>query len=255
MGFKLSVFYICDMKKTVFAIIMQLLIPFLAVAQKNTKLKFGKVNDNVFTYTTYQLFSGTQFPSNSAYLVTNEGVVLFDTPWDETQFLPLLDSIEKKHDKKVILCIATHFHDDSSAGLEYYTGKGIATYTSKFTKELAVKHNAKKALHTFETDTVFTVGGYRIETFYPGEGHSPDNIVIWLPKDKFLFGGCFVKSIENDNLGNLSDANVDAWDDSLRKLMAKYTKPDYVETGHFKGSKGWKAVKHTRNLVRKYKKD
>lgn len=244
------------MKKTVFAIIILVLIPFLAVGQNvNTKLRFGKINDNVFSYTTYQLFSGTQFPSNSTYLVTNEGVVLFDTPWDETQFQPLLDSIEKKHNKKVVLSIATHFHDDSSAGLEYYAGKGIATYTSEFTKELAVKHSSKQAQHTFEKDTVFTVGGYRIETFYPGEGHSPDNIVIWLPKFKFLFGGCFIKSVENDNLGNLSDANVGVWEASLENLMKKYPKPNYVETGHFKGSKGWEAIKHTRKLVREYKKD
>jgi metallo-beta-lactamase class B len=244
------------MKKIVFAFIMLLFIPFCGIAQNvNTKLKFKKVTDNIYTYTNYQLFTGSPFPSNSSYLVTDEGVILFDTPWDKTQFQPLLDSIEKKHNKKVVLCIATHFHDDSSAGLEYYAGKGIATYTSKFTKELAVKHNSKQAQHTFEKDTVFTVAGQRIETFYPGEGHSPDNIVIWLPKDKFLFGGCFVKSIENDNLGNLSDANVAAWDESLENLMKKYPKPAYVETGHFKGSKGWKAVKHTLKLVRKHKED
>jgi metallo-beta-lactamase class B len=233
-----------------------MLLPVMAAAQNvNAKLKFGKINDHIFTYTNYQLFSGFPFPSNSAYLVTDEGVVLFDTPWDETQFQPLLDSIEKKHHKKVILCIATHFHDDSSAGLEYFAGKGIATYTSKFTKELAIKKGGKQAQYTFEKDTVFTVGGYRIETFYPGQGHSPDNIVIWLPKDKFLFGGCFVKSAENDNLGNLSDANVEAWDESLKKLMAKYPKPNYIEAGHFKGAKGWKIVKHTLKLVMLKQKD
>lgn len=243
------------MKMRFCIIALIILFPVLAGAQSgNTKLKFGKVNNNIFTYTTYQLFSGSPFPSNSAYLVTDAGVVLFDTPWDETQFQPLLDSIEKKHNKKVVMCIATHFHGDSSAGLEYYRNKGIATYTSKFTKELSVKSGDKLAEHTFEKDTVFTVGGYKFETFYPGEGHSPDNIVIWVPKDKFLFAGCFLKSTENDNLGNLSDANVDAWDESLLKLMERYPTPDYIETGHFKGSKGWKAVKHTLKLVRKQQK-
>lgn len=244
------------MKKIVLAIIVLLFVSFCGIAQNvNVKLKFEKINDHVFTYTNYQLFSGSPFPSNSAYLVTDEGVVLFDTPWDETQFQPLLDSIEKKHNKKVVLCIATHFHDDSSAGLEYYKSKGIKTYTSKFTKELAAKHNAKQAEYTFEKDTVFALGGYQIETFYPGEGHSPDNIVIWLPEFKFLFGGCFIKSTENDNLGNLSDANVEVWDESLRKLMTVFPKPNYVAVGHFKGSKGWKTVRHTLKLVSEYKGD
>ena len=79
----------------------------------NTKLKFTKLTDDLYVYTNYKLFSGTQFPSNSMYLVTNEGVVLFDTPWGENQFQPLLDSIEKRHNKKVVMCIATHFHDDN----------------------------------------------------------------------------------------------------------------------------------------------
>lgn len=249
----MAVFYLCIMKK-IFILMIVALFPVLGIAQKgNTKLKFAKVTDNIYTYTTYHLFSGNPFPSNSAYLVTNDGVVLFDTPWDETQFQPLLDSIEKRHNKKVVMCIATHFHDDSSAGLEYYTGKGIKTYTSKHTKELSIKNGNSLAQYTFEKDTVFNVGGYRFETFYPGEGHSPDNIVIWVEKDKFLFGGCFLKSIENNDLGNLEDANTNVWSESLSKLMKKYPKPDYTETGHFSGSKGWKSVKHTLKLVRKYK--
>lgn len=54
------------------------------------------------------------------YLVAKDGVVLFDTPWDTTQFQPLLDSIKLKHDKNVIICIATHAHEDRTGGLEYY---------------------------------------------------------------------------------------------------------------------------------------
>src|SRR5690606_13284686 len=93
---------------------------FVQAQEGNTKLKFTKITDDLYVYTNYKLFSGSQFPSNSMYLVTKDGIVLFDTPWDETQFQPLLDSIEKRHGKKVIMCIATHFHADSSAGLVYY---------------------------------------------------------------------------------------------------------------------------------------
>jgi glyoxylase-like metal-dependent hydrolase (beta-lactamase superfamily II) len=239
------------MKKILIGMIV-MLFSVLALAQNgNTKLKFTKISNTIYSYTTYHLFSGSPFPSNSAYLVTNEGVVLFDTPWDETQFQPLLDSIEKKHNKKVIMCIATHFHDDRSAGLEYFANKGIATYTSKYTKELSVKNGNKIAQHTFEKDTVFNVGGYRFETFYTGEGHTRDNIVIWFPKEKFLYGGCFIKSVENNSLGNIADANVEAWDESVIKLMEKYPTPKYVLPGHFKGSKGNKALKHTLKLLQK----
>lgn len=248
----ISRLYLYAMKKWIYILTVFVCVTGAGYAQSgNTKLKFSKITDNIYSYTTYHLFSGNPFPSNSSYLITDAGVVLFDTPWDETQFQPLLDSIQKRHNKKVVMCIATHFHDDSSAGLEYYASKGIATYTSAHTKKLSIKNGNKLAEHTFEKDTVFNVGGYRFETFYPGEGHSPDNIVIWVGKDKFLFGGCFLKSVQNNDLGNLSDANVGAWDESLLKLMKKYPKPDYTETGHFDGSKGWKAVKHTLELVRR----
>ncbi len=85
----------------------------------NVKLKFTQLSDDLYVYTNYKLFSAVQFPSNSMYLVTDDGVVLFDTPWDETQFQSLLDSIENRHNKKVTMCIATHFHDDSAAGMVF----------------------------------------------------------------------------------------------------------------------------------------
>lgn len=227
---------------------------FMSFGQEgNVKLKFTQLSDDLYVYTNYKLFSAVQFPSNSMYLVTDDGVVLFDTPWDETQFQSLLDSIEKRHDKKVTMCIATHFHDDSAAGTGYYKSKGIKTYTSKYTSSLMKEDNRPE--FTFENDTVFKVGGKTIETFYPGKGHSPDNIVIWVKDEKILYGGCFVKSTENDDLGNLSDADVEAWDESVLKVIKKYPKSFYVIPGHFGWSKGNKALKHTLKLVKAYKKE
>src|SRR3954468_16782828 len=75
------------------------------------KLSISHLTGNFYIYTTYKNINGSPFPSNSAYLVTDEGIVLFDTPWDTTQFQPLLDSIYARHQKKPVLCIATHYHD------------------------------------------------------------------------------------------------------------------------------------------------
>lgn len=219
--------------------------------QTNTKLKFAKLSDDLYVYTTYQLFSGNSFPSNSMYLVTDDGVVLFDTPWDKAQFQPLLDSIEKRHGKKVIMCIATHFHDDRTAGLEYYKSKGVKTYTSKLTHTLCVEKNEGVSEFTFEKDTVFNVGGKKFEAYYPGEGHTKDNIVIWIENEKILFGGCLVKSIENHDLGNIADANLNAWAGTVENVLNKYPKISYVVPGHFAGTKGKKSLKHTIKLLEK----
>jgi glyoxylase-like metal-dependent hydrolase (beta-lactamase superfamily II) len=90
----------------------------------------------------------------------------------------------------------------------------------------------KEAEFTFLRDTTFTVGGVIFQTYYPGEGHTKDNIVIWFPKAKVLYGGCFVKSVESGGLGNLSDADVEAWPRSMRHVMKKFRKPRYVIPGH-----------------------
>ena len=46
----------------------------------------------------------------------------------------------------------------------------------------------------FEDSKRVRAGTYSIEAFYPGPGHSPDNIVVWIPEARVLFGGCLVKS-------------------------------------------------------------
>jgi glyoxylase-like metal-dependent hydrolase (beta-lactamase superfamily II) len=83
-----------------------------------------------------------------------------------------------------------------------------------------------------------------------GEGHSRDNIVIWFPDLKILFGGCLVKSVESQGLGNTADANLREWGPSVRRVMKKYPKAKYVIPGHF----GWKSrngLKHTLKLLKR----
>src|SRR5215470_14788414 len=80
------------------------------------RLTITHLTGEFYIYTTYGIFRNDTVPSNSMYLVTSKGVILFDTPWDSTEFQPLLDSIKRRHNKEVVLCIATHFHADRTAG-------------------------------------------------------------------------------------------------------------------------------------------
>src|SRR5690349_3677039 len=93
----------------------------------NAKLKISPLTGDFYIYTTYSTYEGNQTPANGMYLVTNDGVVLFDTPWDTTKFQPLLDTIQTRHHKNVLICIATHWHSDRTEGLEYYKQEGIKT--------------------------------------------------------------------------------------------------------------------------------
>jgi metallo-beta-lactamase class B len=76
---------------------------------ENAKLKISHLTGDFYIYTTYNTYQESQVPANGMYLVTDNGVVMFDTPWDTTQFQPLLDSIKLKHNKSVLMCFATHW--------------------------------------------------------------------------------------------------------------------------------------------------
>jgi len=183
-------------------------------------------------------------------VVTNNGVILIDTPWDTTQFQPLLDSIRVKHNREVTVCIATHFHEDRTGGLAYYKQQGIRTYTTKQTDDLSKKRGMKRAEFLISSDTTFSVGQYSFQTYYPGQGHAPDNIVIWFGKERILYGGSLIKSTDDSTLGNLGDANTKTYAISVKNVIAKCINPIYVIPGH----NSWKTIaslEHTLKMAEK----
>lgn len=217
------------------------------------KLKITKLTGDFYIYTTYNNYENNQVPANGMYVVTSNGVVMFDTPWDTTQFQPLLDSIKLKHGKNVIYCIATHWHSDRTAGLEYYRQHQIKTYSTILTDELSKKNNEKRAEFLFASDTVFHAGQYSFETYFPGEGHTLDNIVIWFNNEKILYGGCLIKGADAENLGYLGDANVQAYASTLKNVQDKYKQPKFIIISH----SDWKninSLKHSITLANKLKK-
>lgn len=221
--------------------------------QPETGLKITHLTGDFYSYTTYNTYEESQVPANGMYLVTSNGVVMFDTPWDTTQFQPLLDSIQLKHNKRVVLCFATHWHSDKTAGLEYYRQQGIKTYTTALTDELSKKNNKKRAEFLMTKDTVFHVGQYSFETYYPGEGHTADNIVIWFKKEKILYGGCLIKGVDDETLGYLGDANVTAYEATLKNVQKKCRKPAFIIIAH----SDWKninSLQHSIKMAKELKK-
>jgi glyoxylase-like metal-dependent hydrolase (beta-lactamase superfamily II) len=215
-------------------------------------LKISKLTNNQYIFTTYQDFKGNKVSANGMYVLTRQGVVLLDTPWDSTQFQALLDSIEIKHKQKVVLCVATHSHEDRARGLTYYQKKGIKTYTSALTDSILKSRDEGRAQFHFLKDTLFDIGGCKFEIFYPGAGHTIDNVVAWFPLEKTLYGGCLIKSTEATDLGYIKESDLTAWPVTLTKLRQKLPKPKFIIPGH----QDWKdthSLDHTLGLLRKSK--
>ena len=213
-----------------------------------SKLVITPLTGNFYVYTTFGTVNGAPYPANGMYVITKAGVVIFDTPWDTTQFQPLVDSIRVRHNKKVVMCISTHFHDDRTAGLTYYKKMGIKTYTTQRTDELSRAQNKPRAEFLIANDTTFHVGGDAFQTYFPGHGHAPDNIVIWFGKEKVLYGGCLIKSASDENLGNLGDADVKNYQQAIRNVMRECQDPKFIITGH----KDWtdtRSLQHTLDMA------
>lgn len=231
-----------------------LAIPFLSLGQtEKVKLKISHLTGNFYIYTTYNTYEGYRIPANGMFLLTEEGVVLFDTPWDTTQFQPLLDSIKLNYNGTVVFCLATHWHSDRTEGLEYYRQKGIKTYTTSLTDAFSQKNNKKRAEFLITNDTVFSFGKYSFETYYPGEGHTADNIIVWFKKEKILYGGCLIKGADAKNLGNMEDANISQYETTLKNVDSKCKDPKFIIVSH----SDWdnlNSLKHSISLAKKLKK-
>jgi len=228
--------YFCScyfiMNKLIIILLFLLFIIPVFAQHSTDKLNISHLTGDFYVFTTYNLYKGNRIPANGLYVVTTNGVILIDSPWDSTQFQPLLDSIKARHNKTVTLCMATHFHEDRTGGLAYYKQQGIKTYTTKQTDELSKKRGMKRAEFLLDNDTTFTVGQYSFQTYYPGHGHTADNIVIWFEKARVLYGGCLIKSVDDSTLGNLADADVKAYATTLKSVRLKYKKHSHIIPGH-----------------------
>jgi metallo-beta-lactamase class B len=241
------------MKSSILLVFAFLFSTYIFAQTKTNSLQIIELTPNYYIYITYHTYKGDIATANGMYVVTNNGVVIIDTPWDTTQFQPLLDSIKTKHHKKVVLCIATHSHGDRTAGLEFFRQQNIPTYTSIQTDSISKATKQKRAQFHFSKDTTFNIGQLSFQTFYPGQGHTADNIVIWFGKEKIIYGGCFIKSVEATDLGYIQEANLFAWPASLKNVQQKFPQPKFIIPGH-DAFTNLNAINHTLKLLQQNKK-
>jgi metallo-beta-lactamase class B len=56
--------------------------------------------------------------------------------------------------------------------------------------------------------------------------------VAWIPSKKVLFAGCMVKSLNARNIGNIEDADLNAYPITLRKVKETFPDAKIVVPGH-----------------------
>lgn len=220
-----------------------------SITEKTVKIQ--QIDEHVWVHTTYENFDGIPFPSNGLIISTSDGLVLIDSSWDNKRTKRLLKKIDKQFDQEITRAIITHAHYDRIGGIRTLLKKGIDVRSTTQTAIMAVQAGYLPPLPTLDLESEFQVGDTAIETFYPGEGHTRDNIIVWLPQYNILFGGCMIRSLDTQSIGNVEDANMEEWPRSVREVMRKYPDTEIVVPGH--QSWGDKSLlRHTLNLIEQY---
>lgn len=218
-------------------------------SQDSEYVELNRIRDNIWVHTTYADYNGYRTPSNGLVIETEKGLVLIDTPWNNAQTKELIKLTESELDKGVSLAVITHAHEDRIGGIDALLENNIDVRSTKLTAELAEKYGYKRPEPSLDANAVIKTGDVYIEVFYPGEGHSPDNIVVWLPEYKVLFGGCLVKELDSKGLGSTTDANLEQWPISINKVLEKYPDAEVVIPGHGNWG-GIELIEHTLELLK-----
>jgi metallo-beta-lactamase class B len=189
--------------------------------------------EGIWLHTTYFDIEGYEnVPANGIIIIDSNEAIMIDLPWTDEQTGVLFDWVEKKQNSIVKKVVPTHWHIDSSGGLAEAHRRKAESFAFVKTVEL-LKANDKPAPVNWFTDRLsLSCGGTRVELAYFGPGHTVDNIVAWIPTKNILFGGDLFRTRNARNLGNLAEADVKSWPETLKKVKQTYPKAKVVIPCH-----------------------
>ncbi|WP_102531973.1 subclass B1 metallo-beta-lactamase [Shewanella sp. 10N.286.52.B9] len=203
--------------------------------------------DNVFQFTSYFQTQDYGFVSaNGLVVIDGSEAYLIDTPWTEKDTIQLVRWI-KQQGFTLRASISTHSHDDRAAGIGYLNTIGVDTNASELTNSYLKANNKPLAKQAFTGDKL-QLANKQIEVKYLSAGHTEDNLVVWLPESKLLFGGCLIKSQASKTMGYIAQASLSEWPNTLDKAKSRYNDAIIVVPGHGNNG-GLELLKHTQELI------
>jgi metallo-beta-lactamase class B len=193
-----------------------------------------RLNNNVYQHVSDFEYQSTIVKCNGLIFINRGEAIICDTPTSDEYSAQLLAWMKRAHpDVTIKAIVVNHFHSDCLGGLREFHKAGIPSYGHKLGPELMRLEGDTLEIpqNLFETELTLKVGGTKVHNFYPGEAHTRDNIVTWIPSEATIFGGCMVKSLDASK-GNLADANVGTWPSTIRAVRAKYPAAKTIIPGH-----------------------
>lgn len=188
------------------------------------------------------------FMSNAGFVVTNDGVVVFDalaSPPLAEQLVRVIRGITAQPIRRVIV---SHYHADHFYGLQVFKALGAEIWAHKMAEGQTRTEDAASRLaqrqealfpwvdeHTrlieadrfLAGDTDFEMGGVHFALRYVGPAHSAEDMAMIVKNDGVLYAGDLVF---RGRVPFVGDADSRAWIAALDTLIAM--KPKILVPGH-----------------------
>ena len=188
------------------------------------------------------------FISNAGFVVTNEGVVVFDALGTPSLAHAMLGEIRKITDQPIKIVVMSHYHADHLYGLQVFKDEGAQVWAPKGTWDYLDSETAETLLDSRRTalfpwvtddtylvkpdriidqDTEFNLGDHEFMINYFGKVHSDGDMSLLSVNDQALYSGDI---IFEGRLPFVGDANIIDWVKTLERMQ--YTQVDYFVPGH-----------------------
>lgn len=154
---------------------------------------------------------GSEGRANAGFIVTREGVVVVDAEASPAAGETLLRTVRSVTRRPIRWLVLTHHHPDHHFGAIVFRKAGARVIAHPDSRTLAsaggpdeevinwIRVVGLDAMRGFEfadtpdrpvtgSDTLH-LGGRTIVVFSPGPGHTPGDLMVWLPADRVLFAG------------------------------------------------------------------
>ena len=212
--------------------------------------------------------------SNAGFVVTSEGVVVFDALGTPSLGWALLQAIRKITDKPVRYVVLSHYHADHIYGLQAFRDHTSATIiaqdhareyrendeTSDERAEQRLDQRRQALAPWVDRDTrvvtpditfgrklTLTTGGKRFALLYAGPAHSASDIMMMVEPEGVLFAGDIVQNSRVPFM-NSDDVDTTQWLRGLKEV--EDLSPTFIIGGHGKPSTAAKeAIAFTRDYI------
>jgi metallo-beta-lactamase class B len=215
-------------------------------------LRIEPLGKGIYRHISYTTKPGYgRIEANGLLICAEHDCIMIDTPWNDALTAALFQWTQKTLGRPITTVIPTHAHDDNLGGLAEAHRRGACSYAYEKTVERAKATGVELPKVAIAEACFLQIGTRRLDLRFVGAGHTFDNIVVWLPDDGVLFGGCLVKAAEATNLGNISEADLHAWPRTIERLKQELGHATIIVPGH--GAPGGpELLDHTAKLLRDY---